>query len=524
MISSALRPRALARRVFPLFVLLFATILPAGAAVSPPSNAELAGYADQLFSRAYPAGEPGAAVLIAKDGQVLLRKGYGLANLELGVPIEPDMVFELASVTKQFTAAAILLLQERGKLSVNDEITKYLPDYPTHGQKITIHHLLTHMSGIPEITAQPEWWPRRREDLTVQQLLDMFKDKPLDFTPGEKQGYSNSGYDVLGAILEKASGKSYEDFVEQEILAPLGMKRSRYGHRNEVVPGRVAGYDREEDGYRVAEYLSMTQAYAAGGLMSTVDDLALWTDALFSEKLLTKASLERMTAPAVLPSGRVTKGGYGLQISNEGGERIVEHGGGIPGFTIQLLSIPGQRLTVIVLTNSFGAGAVPGVPDVPRRDESAGQAAGGARGRGPRPGRARRLHGRLPVQRGALPDDHPGGEQALRPAQRWRPARDRGRLPRRLLLSGGGQPHPFPAGCPGKDHRDGFHLRLRTGGRDRGQDRGAGCRSGRGRTAGHSGNPGRQGPRGVAHADQLRRSRADARFRRGLPAGVHTAD
>jgi len=324
------------------------------AAWSADSKADLAQYADQLFIRAFPAGEPGAAVLIAKDGQVLLRKAYGLANLELGVPLRPEMVFEIASVTKQFTAAAILLLQERGKLSVNDEITKYLPDYPTHGQKITIGHLLSHTSGIPEVTGMPEWWPRHREDMKVQQIIDLFKDKPLQFSPGEKSSYSNSGYILLGAIVEKASGKSYEDFIEQEVFAPLGMNHSRYGHLNEVVPGRVTGYDMEEDRYQVAEYLSLTQAYAAGALLSTVDDLALWADALSSEKLLKKASLERMTMTAKLPSGQETKAGYGLQISDEDGTRIVEHGGGLPGFNSYLLRIPGQRLTVIVLSNTFG--------------------------------------------------------------------------------------------------------------------------------------------------------------------------
>jgi len=179
-----------------------------------------------------------------KGGQVMLRKGYGMANLELGVPIQPDMVFELGSITKQFTATAVLMLQERGKLSIEDDVTKYLPDYPTQGQKITIDHLLTHVSGIPSYTGLPEWLPRVREDLTVQQLIDIFKDKPLEFNPGEKWSYNNSAYILLGAVIEKVSGKSYEDFIEQEIFAPLGMKRSYYGHQNEVIPGRVSGYDK----------------------------------------------------------------------------------------------------------------------------------------------------------------------------------------------------------------------------------------------------------------------------------------
>ena len=355
MTSHALRARPLARRaLLPILALTLALqAAPAArAAVSNPSNDELAQYADQLFSKSYPAGEPGAAVLVMKGDQVVLRKGYGMANLELGVPIQPEMVFELGSITKQFTATAILMLQERGKLSIEDEITKYLPDYPTHGQKITIDHLLTHISGIPSYTGLPEWLPRVREDLTVQQLIDIFKDKPLEFNPGEKWSYNNSAYVLLGAVIEKVSGKSYEDFIEQEIFAPLGMKRSYYGHQNEVVPGRVSGYAKGEDGYKIAEYLSMTQPYAAGSLMSTVDDLGVW--ARSGETLLKKESVERLHTPAKLASGQSTKYAYGLGIADDGGTRIIEHGGGIFGFSTDLLRVPAQDLVVIVLSNNPG--------------------------------------------------------------------------------------------------------------------------------------------------------------------------
>jgi D-alanyl-D-alanine carboxypeptidase len=355
MTSHPLPPRSCAQSV--LFALAFAlVVVPIARAADPAAaaNADLARYADRLFSQAYAAGEPGAAVVIAKDGQVLLRKGYGLANLELGVPMRPDMVFEIASITKQFTAAAILLLQERGKLSLEDDVTKYLPDYPTHGRGITLQHLLTHESGIPDYTGLPEWWPQVRQDLTVQQLIALFKDKPLEFSPGEKQAYSNSGYALLGAVIEKASGKSYEDFLEQEIFAPLGMKRSRYGRQSEAVPGRVTGYDRGEDGvYTVGEYTSLTQGYAAGAILSTADDLALWSDALVSGKLLKKTSLARMTTPAKLASGEATAYGYGIGVLDEDGTRILEHGGGTPGFTSDLLILPDRRLVVAVLTNSF---------------------------------------------------------------------------------------------------------------------------------------------------------------------------
>jgi CubicO group peptidase (beta-lactamase class C family) len=352
MTSDAMRVRR--RALFPILALTLTCALAAApaarAAAVSVSNDELARYADDLFSKTYPADEPGAAVLVMKGGQPVLRKGYGLANLELGVPIRPEMVFELGSITKQFTATAILMLQERGQLSVNDEITKYLPDYPTHGQKITIDHLLTHVSGIPSYTDLPEWLPRVREDLTLEQLIGLFKDKPLEFNPGEKWSYNNSAYVLLGAVIEKVSGKIYEDFIEQEIFAPLGMKHSYYGHQTEVIPGRVTGYDPAEGGYKIAEYLSMTQPYSAGSLMSTVDDLAIW--ARSGQTLLKKESVERMLTPAKLTSGQSTKYAYGQGISEDEGTRIIEHGGGIFGFSTDLLRIPDQDLVVVILSNN----------------------------------------------------------------------------------------------------------------------------------------------------------------------------
>ncbi|HBL26723.1 MAG TPA: hypothetical protein DD490_07805 [Acidobacteria bacterium] len=350
MTLSLSRAKTLARCAFVLFS--FASAAAFGAAPAAVSQDELARYADELFTRTYPAGEPGAAVLVLQGGRPVLRKGYGMANLELGVPIRPEMVFELGSITKQFTATAILMLQERGRLSVADDVTKYLPDYPTHGQAITLDHLLTHVSGIPSYTGLPEWRTRVREDLTVQQLIDVFKDKPLEFNPGERWSYNNSAYVLLGAVIEKVSGKTYEDFVEQEIFAPLGMKQSYYGHQNEVIPGRVEGYDKAEQGYTIAEYLSMTQPYAAGSLMSTVDDLAIWAQK--GESLLQKESVARMHTPARLISGQPTKYAYGLGVADEEGTRIIEHGGGIFGFSTDLLRLPDQDLVVIVLSNNPG--------------------------------------------------------------------------------------------------------------------------------------------------------------------------
>jgi len=343
-----------------LLAILTLAALPASALAPPDQdNGDLAAYADKLLAETYPAGEPGAAVLVVKNGETVLRKGYGLANVELGVPIQPDMVFEIGSVTKQFTAAAILMLAERGLLSIDDEITRHLPDYPTHGHKITIDHLLTHTSGIPSYTDLPEWMGRVREDLKVEQLIAMFKDRPLEFAPGERWAYNNSAYVLLGAVIEKVSGKTYEDFIEQEIFKPLGMTRSSYGHNTELVPGRVEGYDKGNDGYQRARYLSMTQPYAAGSLLSTVDDLARWSDALWGGKVLKPESLKRMLTPAKLSSGSSTRYAYGLGIGEYAGRTIVEHGGGIFGFVSDTLRVPDEGIFVAILSNNTGSNPQP---------------------------------------------------------------------------------------------------------------------------------------------------------------------
>ena len=182
-----------------------------------------------MFAEAYPAAGPGAAVIVVQDGKPVLRKGYGLAEVELGVPIRPDMVFRVGSVTKEFTSACILMLSEQGRLKLDDDITKYLPDYPSGGRKITIEQLLTHTSGIHSYTDMPSWGKRMREDWTLAELVDFFENEPFDFAPGAKWHYDNSGYVLLGVILEKVTGKKYADVVADMIFRPLGMKQTRYG-------------------------------------------------------------------------------------------------------------------------------------------------------------------------------------------------------------------------------------------------------------------------------------------------------
>jgi CubicO group peptidase (beta-lactamase class C family) len=324
-----------------------------------PDNDTLVKQIDAVMSEIYKPGEPGAAIIVRKDSKTILRKGYGLADLELGVPVEPDMVFRLGSITKQFTAVAILLLAEQGKLGLEDEITKFLPDYPTQGRKITVEHLLTHTSGIQSYTDMPEWLPLWRKDFTVKELVDFFKDKPMKFEPGRRWVYNNSGYVLLGAIIEKVSGQSYEEFLNAHIFKPLGMKHSFYGNTERIIPRRIPGYQLGKGGFVNAPYLSMTQPFAAGSLLSNVDDMTVWSDAVFSGKLVKKEWLARAFTPYQLKDGLSTGYGYGWFISDYKGHRFIEHGGGINGFTTYEMTLPEDGIFLAILTNSAIAGRDP---------------------------------------------------------------------------------------------------------------------------------------------------------------------
>jgi D-alanyl-D-alanine carboxypeptidase len=284
----------------------------------------------------------------------VLRKGYGLAEVELAVPIQPGMVFRVGSVTKQFTSACILKLAEQGRLALDDPISKYFPDYPAGGRAVTIAQLLTHTSGVRSYTDMPAWYPHMREDWTLAQLVDFFKGEPLDFAPGTKWHYDNSGYILLGAILEKVSGESYADFVSETIFRPLEMKDTRYGADTAVIPGRVAGYEKGPAGIVNARFLSMTQPFSAGGLVSTVDDLARWQAALDAGEVLTDASRRKMWTPVSLPDGTSTRYGFGWIVWTYEGHPVVEHGGRINGFESANLRLQEDHVYVAVLSNCAG--------------------------------------------------------------------------------------------------------------------------------------------------------------------------
>jgi D-alanyl-D-alanine carboxypeptidase len=309
---------------------------------------------DNLTKETYKPSEPGAAIILAKDGKIVFRKGLGMANLEFMIPIEPDMVFRLGSITKQFTAVAILMLAERGRLNIDDSVNKFLPEYPMHDHTITIEHLLTHTSGIKSYTNMQDWPSLCRNDYSVEGLIAFFKDQPIQFAPGTRWAYNNSGYILLGAIIEKVTGQTYEQFIQQNIFNPLGMIHSFYDSPIRVIQRRVAGYNKGPEGYTNAMYLSMTQPYSAGALASTVDDLVIWDSALHTEQLLSQESLQQAFTPHQFADGSSTAYGYGWKISEYEGHRLVEHDGDIQGFKTHAIRMPDDHVFVAILSNNGG--------------------------------------------------------------------------------------------------------------------------------------------------------------------------
>jgi len=288
-------------------------------------------------------------VLVVEGDHVLLDKGYGMASLEWQVANIPEAKFRLGSLTKQFTATLILLLQQDGKLSINDPVSEYLPDAPPAWAKITLANLLGHTSGIPNFTNLKEFGSWSTSPHTPQEEIAFFRDKPLDFEPASKFDYSNSNYIVLGVVIEKVSGKKYADLLRERIFEPLGMKDSGLDSDELVLPKRAEGYRPGANGIEVARSESMSIPWSAGAIYSTTGDLLKWEHALFGGKILSPDSLKLMTTPG--------KGGYGLGvvIENHVGVRIVTHDGGIEGFNTHMAYVPDKQIAVVVLSNVNGA-------------------------------------------------------------------------------------------------------------------------------------------------------------------------
>ncbi len=318
------------------------------------AQADLTARIDSLMQSTYLDDMPGATFIVVKDGETIYRGAKGMANMELGIPLRADMVFRIGSITKQFTAASILLLEEQGKLQVQDSIDVYLTDYPvSQASKITIEHLLTHTSGIVSYTGIPGYMLSNqiRNNLSTAQLLDVFKDLEPVSEPGEVWSYNNSGYVLLGAIIEEVSGQSYAEFVQKNIFDKLEMNSSHYGSDTRLIPNRVDGYDAGNGPIKNARYISMTQPHAAGSLLSSVDDLAIWDQALFGGNVLSDDSFERMTRAGLLNNGEAHGYGYGFMINVVDDRKIVQHGGGIFGFATASIHVVNENLFVAVFSN-----------------------------------------------------------------------------------------------------------------------------------------------------------------------------
>jgi CubicO group peptidase (beta-lactamase class C family) len=317
------------------------TSVPAAQIASVPAS-EINAYLNTLAHL----GSFSGSVLIARNGEVLLSKGYGFADREQKILNTPKTKFRLASITKQFTAMGIMILEAQGKLDVQGLICVYLSECPEAWETITIHHLLTHTSGIPNFTDFPDYQSTMATPSPPEQTINRFQDEPLDFQPGERWSYSNSGYILLGHIIERVSSQSYEDFLQENIFTPLQMTNTGYDHNQDDL---AVGY---KSIFSKADFVDMSIPYAAGGLYSTVEDLYKWDQALYKNELLPQDYLDQIFAAHVaLPNSDGMAYGYGWVVGLEDRRQIITHGGGIEGFVTNIARYPEDETVIIILSN-----------------------------------------------------------------------------------------------------------------------------------------------------------------------------
>jgi CubicO group peptidase (beta-lactamase class C family) len=293
---------------------------------------------------------PGGVFLISKKGKPIYEKAFGMANLELDSKLNTNSIFQIGSMTKQFTAVAILMLEEQGKLKVSDPVAKYIPSYP-NGDKITIHHLLTHTSGIKDFTKMKALQNIAQKEMTPEQMVDFFKNEPVDFAPGEKFEYNNSGYVVLGYIIELASGETYEDFIKKNIFDKAGMTNSYYASDRKIIKNRAFGYHKKSTGYVNKTVINFSVPFSSGSLMSTLDDMLKWQNALNQNLLLSSKEETKAFTKYKLNNGQEIEYGYGWHLKNISGIPTREHGGSIFGFKSMAVYIPSEDIYVLGFSN-----------------------------------------------------------------------------------------------------------------------------------------------------------------------------
>ena len=319
----------------------------------PGKNKQVIKKLDQLIAEKYKSIAPGCVVLVARNGQVFYNKAFGTANNELNVPMRPEMVFRIGSITKEFTAIAILQLAEQGKISLKDSLQRFIRDFPYKGHTITIENLLTHTSGIADYEVLNFNIPNAiRIDFPQKQIIDSLAKLPLEFKPGDKFAYSNSNYFLLGYIIEQVSGKTYKDYLQENICKPADLSGIQYDDPFKVIANRVNGYTKDNSGFYNAGYISMAQVFSAGGLLSNAEDLFKWHQVLYTYKLVKKETLEKALTSFSLSNGAASGYGYGWFIKGQGNDKSIGHGGAIDGFRSMETYFPKDDIYVAALFNS----------------------------------------------------------------------------------------------------------------------------------------------------------------------------
>lgn len=308
---------------------------------------------DKFMTEKYPSNQPGAAILVAQNDKIIFRKGYGLASLTPDKPVTPEMIFRIGSITKQFTSTAILKLAEQGKVDLKADITKYLTDFSTPGKTVTVEHLLNHTSGIKSYTSLPDVMAKKGLYISPADMIKVIQSQPSDFSPNEQWLYNNSGYFLLGMIIEKASGMTYNEYVVKNLFKPAGMKNSFTDDSN--LPATVAkGYIKSgATEFKVADYVHPSIPYSAGSIFSTVDDLWKWNQAIFNNRIVSKQSLAKAWTPTKLNNGSLVGYGYAWQFGNLDGAKVIGHGGAIDGYLTMEIYVPDQKIYVCILSNSM---------------------------------------------------------------------------------------------------------------------------------------------------------------------------
>ncbi|MEJ8569264.1 serine hydrolase domain-containing protein [Elongatibacter sediminis] len=330
-------------------LLLVSLTLPVGA----DSGQQAVDRIGQIMSARYPPGEPGAALLVARDDEVVFRGAFGLASMELGVPVTPEMVFGLASITKLFTALGAMMLVEEGALELDDEVVEFLPELEkTKG--VTIAHLLSHTSGMTGPVSEIPGYPADNfhRAITSRELIESYAPYELKFQPGTQFQYSNEGVATLARIIEIVSGQTWEEFLQERIFRPVGMTSTHYAGHDRIIPMSVTGYTEHEEEWKRARYTSFTRGFGMGALFSNVDDLYAWYEALLSGRLVSTETLAAMLTPYPLTGGGHSRHGLGFVVTFANGHKLVGHGGSHIGWSTFLMFVPDEKIFITVLTNS----------------------------------------------------------------------------------------------------------------------------------------------------------------------------